>query len=152
MCRTCLIKAIWIFIISKSTSFNIYYICTQRWRVSLDQCMYPITGHLCGNNANFFLSKTYSTPWGNGRFEAFPDWLLRLGNIWIHEWHYDIWINNYYPLFRIRSWNNGMRCISLCMSVCVCAHILFICTYTGCFEAVYAKGKPNISLNKIVER
>ena len=28
-------------------------------------------------------------------------------------WHHQIGNMNYYPLFRVRSWNNGMRCVSL---------------------------------------
>ena len=27
--------------------------------------------------------------------------------------HHQIWSMNYYPLFMVRSWNNGMRCMSL---------------------------------------
>ena len=27
--------------------------------------------------------------------------------------HHQIWSMNYYPLFRVRSWNNGIRCIFL---------------------------------------
>ena len=29
--------------------------------------------------------------------------------------HHQIGRMNYYPLFRVRSWNNGMRCMSLCI-------------------------------------
>ena len=28
-------------------------------------------------------------------------------------YHHQIGVTNYYPLFRVRSWNNGMRCMSL---------------------------------------
>ena len=28
-------------------------------------------------------------------------------------YHHQIWSMNYYPLFRVRSWTNGMRCMSL---------------------------------------
>ena len=30
-------------------------------------------------------------------------------------YHYQIGSMNYYPLFRVRSWNNGVRCMSFCI-------------------------------------
>ena len=42
----------------------------------------------------------------------FPMWWLR-GYIYILSYyHHQIGSMNYYPLFRVRSWNNGVRCMS----------------------------------------
>ena len=41
-----------------------------------------------------------------------PLWWLR-EYIALSYYHYQISSMNYYPLFRVRSWHNGMRCISL---------------------------------------
>ena len=42
-------------------------------------------------------------------------------------YHHHIGSMNYYPLFRFRSWNNGMRCMSFYIlmrySVSICSHI-----------------------------
>ena len=41
-----------------------------------------------------------------------PSWWLR-EYIALSYYHHQIGSVNYYPLFRVRSWNNGMRCMSL---------------------------------------
>ena len=41
-----------------------------------------------------------------------PSWWLR-EYIALSYYHHQIGSVNYYPLFRIKSWNNGMRCMSL---------------------------------------
>ena len=41
-----------------------------------------------------------------------PSWWLREYIAWSYYYH-QIGSMNYYPLFRVRSWNNGMRCMSL---------------------------------------
>ena len=41
-----------------------------------------------------------------------PSWWLR-EYIALSYYHHQIGSMNYYPLFRVRSWNNGMRCMSL---------------------------------------
>ena len=37
-------------------------------------------------------------------------------------YHHEIGSMNYYPLFRVRSWNNGVRCMSFCilMEIYIC--------------------------------
>ena len=34
-------------------------------------------------------------------------------------YHHQIWSMNYYPLFRVRSWNTGVRCMSLHIPMCM---------------------------------
>ena len=41
-----------------------------------------------------------------------PSWWLR-EYIALSYYHHQIESMNYYPLFKVRSWNNGMRCMSL---------------------------------------
>ena len=41
-----------------------------------------------------------------------PSWWLR-EYFALSYYHHQIGNMNYYPLFRVRSWNNGMRCMSL---------------------------------------
>ena len=41
-----------------------------------------------------------------------PSWWLR-EYIALSYYHHQIGSTNYYPLFRVRSWNNGMHCMSL---------------------------------------
>ena len=55
------------------------------------------------------------------QFTHFPcaDW----DNIYIYTLSYhdhQIESMNYYPLFRVRSWNNGVRCMSYCILTTVC--------------------------------
>ena len=38
----------------------------------------------------------------------------------LSDYHYQIGSMNYYPLFRVRSWNNGVRCMSFCILMPVC--------------------------------
>ena len=40
----------------------------------------------------------------------------------LSHYHHQIGSMNYYPLFRARSWNNGMRCMSL-YSYCIISEI-----------------------------
>ena len=50
------------------------------------------------------------------QFTHFPcdDW----ENIYtLSYYHHQIGSMNYYPLFRVRSWNNGVRCMSLCILI-----------------------------------
>ena len=49
-----------------------------------------------------------------------PSWWLR-EYIVLSYYHHQIGGVNYYPLFRVRSWNNGMRCMSFyILTPCVC--------------------------------
>ena len=79
-----------------------------------------------------------------------PSWWLR-EYIALSYYHHQIGSMNYYLLFRVRSWNNGMRCISLyillkenksktlfCKHTCIspttfihafCLHLFSICIY-----------------------
>ena len=47
------------------------------------------------------------------QFTHFPcdDW----DNIYTLSYHHQIGSMKYYPLFRVRSWNNGVRCMSFCI-------------------------------------
>ena len=42
----------------------------------------------------------------------FPLWWLREYIYTLCYYHHQIGSTNYYPLFMVRSWNNGMRCMS----------------------------------------
>ena len=73
----------------------------------------------------------------------FPSWLLR-------EYTYFVLLSssnrkmNYYPLFRVRSWNNGMRCMSFYVLI-----TLFVCNH---FLVYTSKRSPAIkSFNKLVD-
>ena len=44
--------------------------------------------------------------------DPFPSWWLR-EYTYLSCYHHQIGSMNYYPLFRVRSWNNGMRCMSI---------------------------------------
>ena len=37
-------------------------------------------------------------------------------------YHHQIGSMNYYPLFRVRSWNNGVRCMSFCILVIILSY------------------------------
>ena len=45
-------------------------------------------------------------------------------------YHHRIGSMNYYPLFRVRSWNNGVRCMSFCILI---EHNVFSSWQTACF-------------------
>ena len=47
-----------------------------------------------------------------------PSWWLR-EYIALSYYHHQIGSMNYYPLFRVRSWNNGMRWMSLFILICL---------------------------------
>ena len=61
-----------------------------------------------------FLLVIYYSIYGAGffQFTQFPSWWLR-EYIALSYYHHQIGSMNYYPLFRVRSWNNGMHCMSL---------------------------------------
>ena len=44
---------------------------------------------------------------------SLPISLVMIENIYtLSYYHHQIWGMNYYPLFRVKSWNNGVRCMS----------------------------------------
>ena len=65
-------------------------------------------------------------------FSVYPFllWWLREYIYTLSYYHHQIGSMNYYPLFRVRSWNNGVRCMSFC--------ILMIYIYS-CFIAWFSK-------------
>ena len=56
-----------------------------------------------------------------------PSWWLR-EYTYLSYYHHQIGSMNYYPLFRARSWNNGMRCMSFYILI-MSYHIAYIVSY-----------------------
>ena len=67
-------------------------------------------------------------------FSAYPFllWWLREYIYTLSYYHHQIGSMDYYPLFRVRSWNNGVRCMSF--------YILMVHSYMFCwmFLSLYA--------------
>ena len=52
---------------------------------------------------------------------SLPISLVMIGRIYtLSYYHHQIGSMNHYPLFRVRSWNNGMRCVSLFILIAPC--------------------------------
>ena len=71
------------------------------------------------NNVGTFTSKTtQSCQWQSSLCVfSLPTLLVMIKRIYIYiytlsYYHHQIGSMNYYPLFRVRSWNNGVRCMS----------------------------------------
>ena len=47
-------------------------------------------------------------------------------------YHHQIGSMTYYQLFRVRSWNNGMRCMSFCILIIICVTLRFVLTIHIC--------------------
>ena len=89
-----LCKLIW-----RHWTSQIYFVeCESKIRHILSDIHYTIRGAVCF------------------QFTHFPcDW----ENIYtLSYYHHQIGSTNYYPLFRVRSWNNGVRCMSFCILIC----------------------------------
>ena len=66
---------------------------------------------------------------------------------------------NYYPLFRVRSWNNGMRCVSLYILMPLIANIWYVsmlrthsCTHTPKHTQIYHKHFAQCSCFNVLAR
>ena len=67
-------------------------------------------------------------------------------NIYILSYyHHQIGSMNYYPLFRVRSWNNGLRCMSFCILLinllvqgCDCGRVLYVFPFHSVTFSPYA--------------
>ena len=66
----------------------------------------------CLSNIKHILLVIHHTIYGTVCFNL-PISLVMIEKIYTLSYHHQIGSMNYYPLFRIRSWNNGMRCMSL---------------------------------------
>ena len=83
--------------------------------------------------------------------------------IYLSYYHHQIGSMNYYPLFRVRSWNNGMRCMSfyILLKIIPREHsqatqastlrmqVLAICCYITeiCAELLLARWAPHFDYN-----
>ena len=83
------------------------YVCmTYRWQVSLVSCTNKMQYSWNGNQWKI------TTLWLC--VFSLPISLVMIEIIYTLSYHhYQIGSMNYHPLFRVRSWNNGMRCMSL---------------------------------------
>ena len=84
--------------------------------IELMKCLPDI---LCEQDWAYSLSYPLFHIWGC-MFSVYPipSWLLR-ENIALSYYHHQIGSMKYHPLFRVRSWNNGMRCMSLYILISV---------------------------------
>ena len=83
--------------------------------IELIKCLSDIFCRVCEQNKACSLSNLLYNTWGC-LFSIYPlpcdDW----ANIYTWSYyHHQIGSMNYYPLFRVRSWNNGVRCMSFCI-------------------------------------
>ena len=60
----------------------------------------------------------------------FPLWWLREYIYTLCYYHHQIGSMNYYPSFRVRSWNGGMRCMSLYIPMSLFGHYIVVSTST----------------------
>ena len=51
----------------------------------------------------------------NARWNTTKVILVKYYTYTLSSYHHQIGSMNYYPLFRVRSWNNGVRCMSFCI-------------------------------------
>ena len=81
--------------------------------IELMKCLPDIFCRVCEYDWAYSLSYSLFNIWGS-MFSVYPipSWWLR-EYIALAYYHHQIENMNYYPLFRVRSWNNGMRCMSL---------------------------------------
>ena len=64
-------------------------------------------------------------------------------------YHHQIVSMNYYPLFRVRSWNNGVRCMSFCiLTVC---HVVEWATWNIC-QWSFGQTKENVRHKNAFEK
>ena len=78
-------------------------------------CLYIIPSHYhhCANCASIFSQLCIIQYMGLCVF-ILPISLVMIERIYtLSYYHHQMGSMNYYPLFRVRSWNNGMRCMSL---------------------------------------
>ena len=71
----------------------------------------------------------------------FPLWLLREYTLClIIIIKSEVWSMNYYPLFRVRSWNNGMRCMSLYF-MAISPNVTALCFHRKSVQCAWADSK-----------
>ena len=79
--------------------------------IELIKCLSDIFCRLCAWDEAYSLGYPLYNIWGCG-FSVYP-YLLWWLRDYVSYYHHQIGSINYYPLFRVRSWNNGVRCMSL---------------------------------------
>ena len=76
-------------------------------------------------------------------------WWLRKYIYTLSYHHHQIGSMNYYPLFRVRSWNNGMRCMSFDILVILSRQWNYLCRQVNIF---IPKRVSIIRLDKLIIR
>ena len=85
--------------------------------IELIKCLSDIFCRVCECDKAYALSYPLYNTWGCVfSVYPFPLWWLR-EYIYLSYYHHQIGSMNYCPLFRVRSWNNGVRCVSFCILI-----------------------------------
>ena len=101
-----------------------YHHCANLFEdIELIECMSDIFCRVC----ELDWAHSLSNPLYNIRgcvFSVYPYPCVMIEILYaLSYYHYQIGSMNFYPLFRVRSWNNGMRCMSLYMLTTIYIYI-----------------------------
>ena len=66
---------------------------------------------------SFLLSIIFYVIYESLLFFSLPIHLVMIVKLCTLSYHHQIGSMNHYPLFKVRSWNNGMRCMSCCVLI-----------------------------------
>ena len=113
-----------------------YHHCTNIHEdIELIKCLSDIFCRVC--KIRHILSVIHYTVGGAVCFQ-FTHFLVMIERIYtLSYYHHQIGSMNYYPLFRVRSWNNGVRCMSFCISSKVfCILCLTFCCYVALLHSL----------------
>ena len=102
-----------VFVCLYNTPFHYHHCANLSVDIELMKCLPDIFCRVCEQDWAYSLSYPLFNIWGC-MFSVYPipSWWLR-EYIALTYYHHQIGSMNYYPLFRVRSWNNGMRCMSV---------------------------------------
>ena len=109
--------------------------CVSKIKHILSVIHYTICGAVCFQFTHFFCD----------------DW----ENIYtLSYYHHQIWSMNYYPLFRVRPWSNGMRCMSFYILMIIHWESLcwfsFFLTHSCCKSMLCSQVKEYVYIDVIM--
>ena len=90
----------------------------------LIKCLSDIGCRVCEWDKVYSVIYPLQNTWGCVfSVDPYPLWWLREYIYTLSYYHHRIGSMNYYPLFRVRSWNNGVRCMSFCILIGLLCHV-----------------------------